>query len=121
MLRREKKQDVVRLERDELLVYHRFGEDAKHRSKKGLSLVKEARGTVHSIIRLDPCQTRSMFRAAFFAHLFRSLMCPPEKRWEIGASSKRKYNHAVMMSQHLDSATLCQYGNVFAGCLRTAF
>lgn len=45
LLRREKKQNLgIRLEKEELQVYHRFGEDVKHRTKRGMSLVKDALG-----------------------------------------------------------------------------
>lgn len=45
MQRRDRKQhEIVKLERIELLVYHRFGEAVKQRTKKGALMVKEARG-----------------------------------------------------------------------------
>ena len=46
MLRREKKLvEAVRQDTVGLLVHHRFGEEVKHRTKNGIALVKEARGT----------------------------------------------------------------------------
>ncbi|CAN0033559.1 unnamed protein product [Ascophyllum nodosum] len=54
ILRKEKKQnEAVKLERGELLVYHRFGEDVKHRTKKGAAIMKEARAIEHLQQELD--------------------------------------------------------------------
>eukprot|EP00752_Nemacystus_decipiens_P018659 g16728.t1 len=48
LLRREKKHHAyVKIERGGLLVYHRFGEAVKHRTKNGSKLLKDAKEVVH--------------------------------------------------------------------------
>lgn len=45
MLRREKKHYVAfRADKEEIQVYHRFGESVKHRTKKGVALISDAKG-----------------------------------------------------------------------------
>eukprot|EP00903_Cladosiphon_okamuranus_P011426 g10767.t1 len=48
LLRREKKDNAhVNIERGGLLVYHRFGEEVKHRTKNGNRLLKDAKEVTH--------------------------------------------------------------------------
>lgn len=50
MLRREKKDNAhVKIERGGLLVYHRFGEEVKHRTKNGNKLIKDAKGSLRFV------------------------------------------------------------------------
>ncbi|CAM9773132.1 unnamed protein product [Scytosiphon promiscuus] len=54
ILRREKKyHDTVKLQKGGLLVYHRFGEGVKHRTKDGDTLIKEAKAVKHLEVKLN--------------------------------------------------------------------